>query len=84
MCSTMVVSSGGSFQCEVVRSDWHDEKNMFVTACRYSKRSISGSGYEALLNAPDWRKYEATFVGGGHDGVLRQYERGHHKVGWRQ
>ena len=52
---TMVVSSGGSFQCEVVRSDWHDEKNMFVTACRYSRRSISEAEYRALLDAPDWR-----------------------------
>ena len=44
---TMVVGSGGSFQCEVVRSDWHHEKNMFVTACRYSKRSISEAEYQA-------------------------------------
>lgn len=52
---TMVVGSGGSFQCEVVRSDWHDDKNMFVTACRYSKRSISEAEYQALLDAPDWQ-----------------------------
>ena len=52
---TMVVGSGGSFQCEVVRSDWHHEKNMFVTACRYSKRSISEAEYQALLDASDWQ-----------------------------
>jgi hypothetical protein len=52
---TMLVSSGVSFQCEVVRSEWHHEKNMFVTACRYSKRSISEAEYQALLDAPDWR-----------------------------
>jgi hypothetical protein len=51
----MVVSSGGSFQCEVVRSEWHNEKNMFVTACKYSKRSISEAEYQALRDAPDWR-----------------------------
>jgi hypothetical protein len=52
---TMVVGSGGSFQCEVLRSDWHHEKNMFVTACRYSKRSISEAEYQALLDASDWQ-----------------------------
>jgi hypothetical protein len=52
---TMVVDSGGSFQCEVVRSDWHHEKNMFVVACRYSKRSISEAEYRALLDASDWQ-----------------------------
>ena len=51
---TMTIGSEASFQCEVVRSDWHHEKNMFVTACRYSKRSISEAEYQALINAPDW------------------------------
>jgi hypothetical protein len=52
---SMVVGSGGSFQCEVIRSDWHHEKNMFVIACRYSKRSISQAEYQALLDASDWQ-----------------------------
>jgi len=52
---TMTIGSGVSFQCEVVRSDWHDDKNMFVTACRYSKRSISEAEYQALLDASDWQ-----------------------------
>jgi hypothetical protein len=52
---TMVVDSGGSFQCEVIRSDWHHEKNMFVIACRYSRRSISEAEYRELLNATDWQ-----------------------------
>ena len=52
---TMMVGSGGSFQCEVVRSDWHHDKNMFVTACRYSKRSISEAEYQALMDASDWQ-----------------------------
>jgi hypothetical protein len=51
----MAVSSGGTFECEVVRSDWHDEKNMFVVACRYSKRSISPAEYQTLMNSPDWQ-----------------------------
>jgi hypothetical protein len=50
----MTLGSDLSFQCEVVRSDWHHDKNMFVTACRYSKRSISEAEYQALINASDW------------------------------
>ena len=52
---TMEVSSGEPFECEVVRSDWHDEKNLFVVACRYAKRSISPADYEALMNSADWK-----------------------------
>jgi hypothetical protein len=51
---TMTVSSGGTFECEVVRSDWHDQKNMFVVACRYSKRSIAPAEYQALVDSSDW------------------------------
>jgi hypothetical protein len=52
---TMAVSSGGIFECEVVRSDWQQDKNMFVIACRYSKRSISPAEYEALIASSDWQ-----------------------------
>ena len=52
---TMTIGSEASFQCEVVASNWDDGKNMFVTACRYSKRSISEAEYQALLNASDWQ-----------------------------
>jgi hypothetical protein len=51
----MAVDSGETFECEVIRSDWHDGKNMFVVACRYSKRSISSAEYQALKNSPDWQ-----------------------------
>ena len=51
----MAVSSGGIFECEVVRSDWQQDKNMFVIACRYSKRSISPAEYEALIASSDWQ-----------------------------
>jgi hypothetical protein len=52
---TMTIGSEASFQCKVVRSDWHHDKNMFVTACRYSKRSISEAEYQALIDASDWQ-----------------------------
>ena len=51
----MTTGSGATFQCEVVRSDWHDGKNMFVIACRYASRTMSEADYRGLMNAPDWR-----------------------------
>ena len=50
----MTDSSGRTFLCEVVRGDWHDGKNMFVLACRYSQRSISAADYQALIGSTDW------------------------------
>ena len=52
---TMETSATGSFECEVLRSDWHHDKNMFVIACRYSKRSVSAADYHALMNSSDWQ-----------------------------
>src|SRR5687768_9098666 len=46
---TMAVSSGDRFNCVVTRSDWDEQKNMFVVACRYSNRSISRAEYQALM-----------------------------------
>lgn len=51
---SMTVGSGSTFDCEVVRSDWHHDKNMFVVACRYSKRSVSPAEYQAFMDASDW------------------------------
>lgn len=51
---TMTVGPGGTFQCEVIRTDWHDGKNMFVAACRYSRRSIPEPEYQALMDDPHW------------------------------
>jgi hypothetical protein len=51
---TMSVGAHGSFECEVVRSDWIDDKNAFVIGCRYAKRSITPTDYQALVDAPDW------------------------------
>ena len=50
----MTVSSGGAFDCEVVRSDWHHDKNMFVVACKLTRRSISPADYQALVDSTDW------------------------------
>ena len=52
---TMSISSGQTFDCEVIRSDWHHDKNMFVIACKYSRRSISQVEHQALMDASDWQ-----------------------------
>jgi len=52
---TMASSAGENFECEVLRSDWHHDKNMFVIACRYSKRSVSPAEHAALMNSSDWQ-----------------------------
>jgi hypothetical protein len=50
----MATGSTGVFECEVVRSDWHESRNIFVIACQYRKRSITPADYQALLDSPDW------------------------------
>jgi hypothetical protein len=52
---TMEVASHGSFESVVVRSDWHEGKNLFVIACQYKNRSITPADYQALLDATDWQ-----------------------------
>jgi hypothetical protein len=51
----MTVGADWTFECEVARSDWHEGKNMFVVACRYSKRSITAAEYQTLMNSTDWQ-----------------------------
>jgi hypothetical protein len=50
----MTASSGATFPCKVVRSDWHEGENCFVVACQYAKRSITHDDYQALTTASDW------------------------------
>ena len=53
---TLSMSSGDGepFACEVVQANWHNDKNMFVVACRYAKRSVTPETYRAIANSPDW------------------------------
>ena len=51
------VSTGGgrtTFECTVMRSDWHEEKELFVVACTYAKRSLPVETYTALVNDDEW------------------------------
>jgi hypothetical protein len=43
-----------TFECTVTRSDWHEEKGLFVVACTYAKRSLPVETYSALVNDSEW------------------------------
>jgi hypothetical protein len=43
-----------AFQATVVRADWHEEKEMFVVSCKYSKQSIPRPQYLALMEDHEW------------------------------
>ena len=43
-----------AFEGTVTRSEWNDEKEMFVVYCQYSKRSIPQHEYVTLMNDPAW------------------------------
>ena len=45
-----------TFQATVVRSDWHEEKQLFVVSCRYSGVSIPRPEYLALMEDHDWTR----------------------------
>ena len=45
-----------SFDSRVIRTDWSDDKNLFVVSCSYGSRSIAEAQYNALLADPDWTK----------------------------
>ena len=49
-------TNGGqtAFECTVTRSDWHEEKALFVVACTYAKRSLPVDTYSALVNDSEW------------------------------
>jgi hypothetical protein len=46
--------NGGAFECTVTRSDWSEEKSLFIVSCSYAKRSMSADEYGALVNDTDW------------------------------
>jgi hypothetical protein len=54
--SLLLSTNGGqtTFECTVTRSDWHEEKALFVVACTYAKRSLPVDTYSALVNDTDW------------------------------
>ena len=51
----LTTRSGRMLESTVQRTDWHEERGLFVVACQYSNRSISADDYDALENDPDWQ-----------------------------
>jgi hypothetical protein len=45
---------GDTIECLVTRSDWSEDKQMFVVSCNYAKKSIAAADYEALVGDADW------------------------------
>ena len=43
-----------TFDCTVTRSDWSEEKGLFIVACTYAKRSLPVETYSALVNDSEW------------------------------
>jgi hypothetical protein len=42
------------FDCTVTRSDWSEDKGLFVVACTYAKRSLPVDTYNALVSDAKW------------------------------
>ena len=42
------------FQATVVQANWHEEKEMFIVSCKYSKQSIPRPEYLALMEDHEW------------------------------
>jgi hypothetical protein len=42
------------FQATVTRADWHEEKEVFIVSCKYSRQSIPRPQYLALMDDHEW------------------------------
>jgi hypothetical protein len=50
----LTAKSGDAFEGSVTRVQWHDEKEMFVVYCQYSKRSIPQQQYVGIFEDAEW------------------------------
>jgi hypothetical protein len=46
--------SGQTFEAAVIRSDWHESREMFIVYCKYAQRSIPQAIYDDLMRGGDW------------------------------
>ena len=51
----LTINPDTTFECDVTRVDWNEEKEMFVLDCRYSRKSIPPGEYAALIKDSDWK-----------------------------
>jgi hypothetical protein len=50
----LTTSAGKTLACEVTRTDWNEERELFVISCKYANRSIPADECAALFNDADW------------------------------
>ena len=53
-------SDGIPLPCRVTRSDWEEDRQLFVVSCKYSPSRITSQTFEALLTDAEWKKTELT------------------------
>ena len=51
----LTTRSGRMLESTVQRTDWNEDRELFVVACQYSNRSISVDEYDVLKDDPDWQ-----------------------------
>ena len=51
----LTTEAGRMLESTVQRTDWNEERELFVVACQYANRSISADEYDALGDDPDWQ-----------------------------
>lgn len=51
----LTTASGRTLPARVVRSDWNEDRGLFVVSCQYANRSITAEEYRALADDPDWQ-----------------------------
>lgn len=52
--SLMLTTRSSQFEAKVVRSDWNEDRGLFIVSCQYANRSIAADEYQALVSDPDW------------------------------
>jgi len=50
----LTTDAGHEFSATVSRSDWNEERAIFVVSCKYSNRSIPADQCAALFSDPGW------------------------------
>ena len=51
---TLTINATDEFTATVTRSDWNEERAIFVVSCKYANRSIPADQCAALFNDPGW------------------------------
>ena len=51
---TLTTETGKPFEVKTVRSDWNEDRGLFVVACQWATRSITAEEYQALVQDPHW------------------------------